>query len=511
MTAISPTCGPESGFTQIKVTGEHFVDLGNDLAQCVFNGTTRTNATVVSDTLIICDSPSLLDKQGYSKLGEGVVAMHALTVTLDGGKELSDGSAPFRYYREPTVVSASPALGPLKANTNVTLRGSGFGQPQACKRVVRLGHLQVDASSYTNDTITFEAPSVSQPGTTVVSVSLNGQQFTRQPAVHAPARSVTFDYYRDPYASVHRPIRGPTNGGTILRVQGYGFKLHRSHLNDKLWARFVDSANQEQLLAPPTEATNLGIDAFEWVTPSVKSAGDALLQISLNKRDWHDVKDPASAATSFTYYAAPHITSVSPSFGHVKSTKEQFVELKGSGFECFDADCQELKCRFGNTPDSYVYVQGSLVTGSGSDGKSSVKCKVPQYTKPDVLKIELTINDESYTSDNYTYGFFDPFVLDASPRLIAVDGSTVVDIEGIGFVDSGETKALYSNRSKPVVCGGAGTECTKAAKFVDKRTLRAPTYPQAELKYKGTGKSVGWDAISIDATVIGEEFTQNDV
>lgn len=30
--AISPPCGPEAGFTQLKVTGEHFVDLGNDLA-----------------------------------------------------------------------------------------------------------------------------------------------------------------------------------------------------------------------------------------------------------------------------------------------------------------------------------------------------------------------------------------------------------------------------------------------------------------------------------------------
>jgi len=55
-----------------------------------------------------------------------------------------------------------------------------------------------------------------------------------------------------------------------------------------------------------------------------------------------------------------------------------------------------------------------------------VRCKVPQYTKPDVLDVELTINDESYTSDNKTYGFFDPFVIDAIPRLIATDGSTKV-------------------------------------------------------------------------------------
>ena len=31
------------------------------------------------------------------------------------------------------------------------------------------------------------------------------------------------------------------------------------------------------------------------------------------------------------------------------------------------------------------------------------------------------------------------------------------------------------------------------------------------MKYKGTDKSVLWDAVSIDATVIGDEYTQNGV
>jgi hypothetical protein len=213
-------------------------------------------------------------------------------------------------------------------------------------------------------------------------------------------------------------------------------------------------------------------------------------------------------ATSFTYYAAPHINSVSPGFGHVKSAKEQIVELKGSGFECFDADCLELKCRFGNTPDSYVYVQGTLVSAE------SVRCKVPHYTKPDVLNLELTINGESYTSDNQTFGFFDPFVLDAEPRLIAVDGSTKVSIQGIGFVDSREARALYRQHEGPaggIACGGTAAECSQKAQFIDKRTLLAPTFPQSAVLYKATGKSVMWDPITIDATVIGDEYTQNDV
>jgi len=62
---------------------------------------------------------------------------------------------------------------------------------------------------------------------------------------------------------------------------------------------------------------------------------------------------------------------VSPSYGHVKAAREQTVELRGSGFECFDADCSELKCRFGNHPEQYIYVQGELVSGE------TVRCRVP--------------------------------------------------------------------------------------------------------------------------------------
>lgn len=194
-----------------------------------------------------------------------------------------------------------------------------------------------------------------------------------------------------------------------------------------------------------------------------------------------------------------------PSYGHVKASREQVVELRGTGFECFDSECTDLKCRFGNHPDQYIYTQGKLVSGE------AVECKVPEYTKPDVLEVEITINGESYTSDNKTYGFFDPFVLDANPRLIATDGSTQVAIQGIGFVDSGQAKAQYGNRTRNLVCSGESADCSKKATFLDKRTLLAPTYPQSEVKYRDSDKSVMWDPVHVDATVLGDEFTENEV
>lgn len=120
----------------------------------------------------------------------------------------------------------------------------------------------------------------------------------------------------------------------------------------------------------------------------------------------------------------------------------------------------------------------------------------------------MTTNGESYTNDNKTYGYFDPFVLDASPRLIAADGSTQMQVKGLGFVDSGQCKVSYNNRSSHITCSGG--DCVKSATFVDKNTLNTTAFPQAEMRYS-SGGPVNWDPMYIDALVWGDQFTQNQV
>ena len=187
---VDPPCGPTYGYTQLAVTGLNFVDLGRDEAMCAFrNGkdskalshtghsVIMTNATIISQTLIICDTPSLLNKQGYAVDAEG--AWVEVTVSLDGGNHMSNSSARFDYYADPVIKSVDPPLGPIKGGTLVTLNGTGFEAKAACKSVVRLGVLEVTPSSITNNTLQFRAPESPIPGTTVVSVSHNSQQFTK--------------------------------------------------------------------------------------------------------------------------------------------------------------------------------------------------------------------------------------------------------------------------------------------------------------------------------------------
>ena len=125
------------------------------------------------------------------------------------------------------------------------------------------------------------------------------------------------------------------------------------------------------------------------------------------------------------------------------------MDIEGTNFNCPDVNCSGLMVRFGEPPDQAIYVKAQRLNDT------FVRVKIPKYTKPDVLRVELTLNNQDYTNDGKQYGYFDPYVLNVEPKLISVEGTTRVRIKGFGFVNSTESKALYNNPSNPLVCEGA--------------------------------------------------------
>ena len=209
---------------------------------------------------------------------------------------------------------------------------------------------------------------------------------------------------------------------------------------NRLFIRYLDSSSHDVLagpiLLPPGDYTNEKINTTSAALPS---GTRALIQISLNDKDWVNVKAPG-ATYSFSYYDSPHITSISPAFGPLKNKDQKMITISGTNFVCQDPPCKEVKVRFGTPPDNAIFEPAELM----SDG--TIRCRIPMYTKPDVLPVQVTLNGFDYSNDNATFGFYDPYVVDASPRLIAVDGSTRVTLRGLGFADSGETKVLFQDR-----------------------------------------------------------------
>mmetsp|Transcript_47134 Transcript_47134/g.62408 ORF Transcript_47134/g.62408 Transcript_47134/m.62408 type:complete len:96 (-) Transcript_47134:1398-1685(-) len=93
---------------------------------CVFNRTVFTNATIMSDELMFCDSPALLNVQGYSLLNGDDTSFYHLQVTIDGGHMIAGNPQKFNYYQQVIVKDVTPNRGPLAGNTEVAINATGL-------------------------------------------------------------------------------------------------------------------------------------------------------------------------------------------------------------------------------------------------------------------------------------------------------------------------------------------------------------------------------------------------
>lgn len=59
---------------------------------------------------------------------------------------------------------------------------------------------------------------------------------------------------------------------------------------------------------------------------------------------------------------------------------------------------------------------------------------IPKYPAPETLRVDVSMNGQDFTSDNVTYGFMDPYILNIQPRLYSPKGTTNATLYGYGFV-----------------------------------------------------------------------------
>ncbi len=148
--------------------------MGHNKALCIFNGTIFTNATIMEEDIMKCDSPSFLDNFGYSKLITGS-EFYNLEVSISGGVEHNGPKKKFTYYKDPKLNVLTPDSGPVGGGTIVKINGTGFNAEGACNKTVRFATFETKPINETTDTIMFvHAPQVHIPDQVVVGVALNG-------------------------------------------------------------------------------------------------------------------------------------------------------------------------------------------------------------------------------------------------------------------------------------------------------------------------------------------------
>ena len=127
------------------------------------------------------------------------------------------------------------------------------------------------------------------------------------------------------------------------------------------------------------------------------------------------------------------------------------------------------------------------------------------------MQVEVSFNGLDYTNDNMTFGYYDPYVIDVEPRLLATDGTTDITVKGLGFVNSGETKVKYMNLLDPFKCDGAEDNCIHEAPFIDKNHLWAHTLPQKSIIYTRSNTTLQWEAFNVEVSVYSDLFTDNKI
>jgi hypothetical protein len=119
VSSVSPAAGPASSVTPVTITGANFTGSGWAATAVFFGATPAASFSVSSAGQIAAVAPE----------GSGLVDVSVrTTATSDGYIEASptSGADQFSYAPMPVVSAISPAKGPTKGGTSVTITGSGF-------------------------------------------------------------------------------------------------------------------------------------------------------------------------------------------------------------------------------------------------------------------------------------------------------------------------------------------------------------------------------------------------
>jgi len=496
---ITPKCGPESGYTQITVYGENFAYTGSDFVKCIFDEKYSMNATVISQGEIKCDSPSVLN---YAGVNENKVQFYDLEITLNGANR-NGPKQKFSYYKDTYINKVTPIYGPITGNTTVNISGFDFNQTGACNVTARFSTYQVKPTEYTRDYMVVTSPKVNFTGATTVQIALNGQQFDKDVTLGFRDVANTFYYYKFPLINFMGPNKGPTIGGTRVKLIGIGFDevfdFQKDPSKRVVYYRFIDHADQSIQYGNITKAKVISNNEINLITPSVRK-NDTVADIELSYNTENFQKIPNN---TFTFYILPNITDLTPRYGPLKANDYDKIKLTLDNYFCSE-NCDTLICSY-RSKNNILYEKGLYV------GPNKVDCTIPRVNIPESYVVELSFdNGENWTNNKFTYSFYDPYVIRVVPPMVTSKGGTPLTITGFGFANSGENlKVKFGTVDRPLECDLAN--CVKVGNYSKDTVVTVTSFPRDIVSYAASGRSVKFDKFAVEVSVYNDDFTKNNI
>lgn len=449
VTSVSPTVGPLAGGATVTITGTGFltgatVDLG---------GVACTGVTVVNSTSITCTA------------GANVAGAVAATVT---NSDTQSGSlaAAYTYQAAPTVTSASPNEGTILGGTNITITGTDF----LAGATVLIGGTACASITVVNPTtITCTTPANSSGAVTIAVTNTDSQ---------SGSAATAFTYRDGPIISSISPTKGALAGGSTLTITGTGFVTGASVMVGAFACGAVNVVSSTSITCtlPANVASSVDVTVTNTDTqtytlsssytyqpaPTIISisptagalAGGTTLTLTgtgflagatvtvdgstcssvrvLNSNTITCLIPNHIAATvdvvvtnndtqigtlagSYTYQAAPTVTSVAPTSGSVNGATA--VTVTGTGFIA------------GATVD----FGGSSCAGVTVVTPTTITCTTSAHSAGQVTVSVTNSDTQSGNSTNaYTYRAA-PTVTGITPSAGALAGGTSITVTGSGF------------------------------------------------------------------------------
>ncbi|KAH8066382.1 hypothetical protein JL722_820 [Aureococcus anophagefferens] len=380
------------GGTVVALAGANFpVDAG-DVA-CLFGDVPAAAVGVVSASEVRCESPAAA--AGTAKL----------SLSFNGAEARAGVDLTYRYVAGVLLGQLEPASGPAAGGTVVAV--SGLNIPDSTDLRCRFGALDVDARWVSSTEAECVAPAAAAPGAVAVRLGVADQQMS--------ADALEFVYAAALDLAAASPLSGPANGGTVVAIEGSGFRF-----STLLYCRFGWTE---------VAATFVSETEIRCASPSGES-GPATLSVSNNKQDYVDL------ASSFVYEVSPVVASIAPDVGAVAGGTA--VTILGSGFE------DVTLCLFGDEA-----IPATVASAT------EVRCAAPAAAAGAVA-VGVSINGADAYAGTSQYRYVAvPEVLSLEPASGGVAGGGTVIVRGLNFADSSLLACRFGTATRAVSVNGA--------------------------------------------------------
>ena len=331
LTSLSPGAGPTSGGGSVTLTGTNL----SGASSVTFGGLDATTYSVDSDTTITATAPA-----------HAAGPVSVLVETVGGTSE----ARTFTYVAAPTLTSLSPGAGPTSGGGSVTLTGTNLSGASS----VTFGGL--DATTYSVDsdtTITATAPAHAAGPVSVLVETVGGTSEAR-----------TFTYVAAPTLTSLSPGAGPTSGGGSVTLTG------------------TNLSGASSVTFGGLDATTYSVDSDTTITATAPAHAAGPVSVLV------ETVGGTSEARTFTYVAAPTLTSLSPGAGPTSGGGS--VTLTGTNLSGASS------VTFGGLDATVFYIYSA----------TEIRATAPAHNAGTVNVQVATVggsSDTSGTGDNYTY------------------------------------------------------------------------------------------------------------